>query len=300
MAEENKLNTENVEETKEIHLNENISRVIVSMVYFNSLIRDTLEYTLIKPEYNLDFYNYKKRGIINEPKIGSPLQNFMKQNGEKGEKLLEKIQDFTDLIYGDDSTILKVTESGLRVDHVQHLAILEAVITLHEEMNQVILAHVGFAKKENRYEETIQHLLAIDERFYRAVSYFSLANELFKQFDEFNKIMKENKGQKTAASNYVEKDLAKIVGLFEFEKKYATAIDTQYMELSDSMTKMIEMMTGKRGLGQGQTFKTVFEANANLIRNYIAVAEREWRAIYGPCVKDVADHFSKNGENKEA
>ena len=67
-----------------------ISKVIVSLVYYNSLIRDTLEYTLVKDTYKEEHYKYRQNGIINEPKINSPLNNFIKQNGEKGEASILK------------------------------------------------------------------------------------------------------------------------------------------------------------------------------------------------------------------
>ena len=37
-------------------INNGLSKVIVSFVYYNSLIRDTLEYTLEKKEYKTEHY----------------------------------------------------------------------------------------------------------------------------------------------------------------------------------------------------------------------------------------------------
>ena len=65
---------------------ETISRVIVSLVYYNSLVRDTLEYTLNKPDgFDTKYYDYKRNGIVNEIKLNTPLKVFLDQNGEKGE-----------------------------------------------------------------------------------------------------------------------------------------------------------------------------------------------------------------------
>jgi len=36
---------------------ETISRVIVSLIYYNSLVRDTLEYTIPKDTYEVNFYD---------------------------------------------------------------------------------------------------------------------------------------------------------------------------------------------------------------------------------------------------
>ena len=42
-----------------------INCVIVSLINYNSLIRDTLEYTLKRDSYNVQYYDYKKQGIYN-------------------------------------------------------------------------------------------------------------------------------------------------------------------------------------------------------------------------------------------
>ena len=72
---------------------ETISRVIVSLVYYNSLVRDTLEYTLNKPDgFDTKYYDYKRNGIVNEIKLNTPLKVFLDQNGEKGEDLRKRLE----------------------------------------------------------------------------------------------------------------------------------------------------------------------------------------------------------------
>ena len=76
-----------------------INRVIVSMIYYNSLIRDTLEYTMVREKYETSFYDYKRNGIINELKVQSPLKVFIDQNGEKGQELLKQLEKFGEEFY---------------------------------------------------------------------------------------------------------------------------------------------------------------------------------------------------------
>jgi len=102
---------------------ENIQKAIVTLLHYNTIIRDTLEYTIKKKEYNLDFYNFKKRGVLVEIEQNTPLKIFLDKAGENGQKLTTRIKDFYDTIYGDDSTILRVAPEGLRVDHAQHLTV---------------------------------------------------------------------------------------------------------------------------------------------------------------------------------
>ena len=81
---------------------ENIQKAIVTLLHYNTIIRDTLEYTIKKKEYNLDFYNFKKRGVLVEIEQNTPLKIFLDKAGENGQKLTTRIKDFYDTIYGDN------------------------------------------------------------------------------------------------------------------------------------------------------------------------------------------------------
>ena len=278
-----------------------ISKVIVSLVYYNSLIRDTLEYTLVKDTYKEEHYKYRQNGIINEPKINSPLNNFIKQNGEKGEEFLGRINDFADLIYGEESTILKLASDGLRVDHGQHIAIFEAVAPLHEELNHIIKLHFNLAVKEKLVEQPIVKLLEEDERFYRATLMSTLSLEIKRQFEEFNKLMNESKGQKTPASNFVEQDLGKLVGIFERSKQFATCKDNLYTTALDNVNNMIEMMRGKRDLPEGKKFPDVFKDVQDSTTAFVIDAQQKWAAAYGPCIQVlINDARAREAQEKPA
>ena len=185
MAEENK----NVQSQDGVLMKYSMGKIILSFIYYNGLIRDTLEYVMKKPTYDVNFFKYKQTGILNEIKVNSPLKRFIDANGENGQKLLKKIEDFGDLVYGPNSTILKLADDGLRVDHAQHMAILEAVLPLHEELESIVLLHKKAALEKNELDDSINKLIDVDERFYRAVALLSLFLELRDQFGEFNKIL---------------------------------------------------------------------------------------------------------------
>ena len=79
---------------------ETISRVIVSLVYYNSLVRDTLEYTINKKDpFDVRYYDYKRNGIVNEIKLNTPLKVFLDQNGDKGNELRKKLEDYGNEFY---------------------------------------------------------------------------------------------------------------------------------------------------------------------------------------------------------
>ena len=277
-----------------------LSKVIVSLVYYNSLIRDTLEYTLDKKEYNVQHYNYRKNGIVNEPKINSPLKNFIDNNGEKGKEFLGRLEDFADLMYSDDSTIIKLASDGLRVDHAQHVAIFDALAPLHEELNQIIKLHLNLAVKENLLEEPIAALLAEDDRFFRGTLFATISLEIIKQFEEFNKLMNESKGAPTPASNFVQQDLGKLCGHFERSRQFATCKDHLYTDALDAISNMIDMMRGKRELPEGKKFSDVFADVRSKCDLFVVDAQRKWAAIYGPCIQVLIEDAKAREEKVSA
>lgn len=266
-----------------------ISKVIGSLIYYNSLVRDTLEYALNKPEFNVDFFKYKQNGIINEPKLNSPLRNFINQNGENGEKLLERLTQFGETVYGENSTILHLANDGLRVDHGQNLALLEATMPIHDELAQIIEMHVNYAREHGDLEPLIEDIVKEDDRFYRGVAFTTINLELQKQFEEFNKIMNENKGQKSASSNFVEQELSRLVQLFARNKALAKCNDKLYTDALDALEHLIEMMNGKRVLPEGEKFSDVFRSTNEAIRNFVIDAEPKWKSMYQPVIAVLID-----------
>ena len=274
---------------------ETISRVIVSLVYYNSLLRDTLEYTLNRPNgYDVKYYDYKRNGIVNEIKLNTPLKVFLDQNGEKGEQLRKKLGNE---LYSDTSTVIKKASDGLRIDHAQNIKIFELTVPLHEELTQVIRLHVNYARQNNQLEDKITKLVEADERFYRAVALLSLNGEIDRQFAEFNKAMRESKGQPTPASNFIQNDLNSLVRCLATVRQGATCKDELYTDALDAVFHSVEMMNGRRDLPKGKTFTDVFnEANIK-IAAFVRDSEAAWRENYTPLLNEL---ISDNQKAREA
>lgn len=277
---------------------ETISRVIVSLVYYNSLLRDTLEYTLNRPNgYDVKYYDYKRNGIVNEIKLNTPLKVFLDQNGEKGEQLRKKLEDYGNELYSDTSTVIKKASDGLRIDHAQNIKIFELTVPLHEELTQVIRLHVNYARQNNQLEDKITKLVEADERFYRAVALLSLNGEIDRQFAEFNKAMRESKGQPTPASNFIQNDLNSLVRCLATVRQGATCKDELYTDALDAVFHSVEMMNGRRDLPKGKTFTDVFnEANIK-IAAFVRDSEAAWRENYTPLLNEL---ISDNQKAREA
>lgn len=288
-----------------------ISRVIVSLVYYNSLIRDTLEYTINREKFDVKFYDYKKHGIINEPLLNTPLKQFLDNNGEKGEELRKLINEFGEALYSEKSTILRPEADNVHVDHNQDVTIFEKVVPLHEQITAVIRLHDKYRKDHNQVEESITKLLDADEEFYRGVLLFTLSNQIFRKFDEFNKSMREGHGEKTPAASFVEQELQTLTRMFFVSKVNATCKDNNYTEALDATEHMIEMMNGRRELPKGKNFRDVYvEVNAKC-NALLLISEDQWKQTYQPAVNEMikdnqaaraqaeANKASEdNGENK--
>ena len=278
---------------------EQISRVIVSLVYYNSLVRDTLEYTLNRNDFDVNYYDYKRNGIVNEPKLNTPLKVFLDQNGEKGEDLRKRLEKFGEDFYSDNSQVIKKAAEGLRVDRAQALKIFEAVIPLHEELNSIIKLHVNYAKQNKLGEERIDKLCEADELFYRAVALLSLNGEIEYQFNEFNKAMRDNNGQPSPASNFIQNDLNALVRLITIVRQNASTTNDLYITAIDAIFNSIEMMNGKRNLPAGKNFNDVFNDVLAKVNELVKAAEAGWRENYGPLLQElIAD--SKPAEAPKA
>ena len=273
---------------------ETISRVIVSLVYYNSLVRDTLEYTIPKDKYEVNFYDYKRNGIVNEPKLNTPLKVFLDQNGEKADELRKKLEQFGEDFYSDNSTVIKKAADGtLRVDHAQNVKVFESVIPLHEELNSIIRLHVDFARKNNQLEDRVVKLVDADERFYRGVALFALQGELVRQFEEFNKVMRESQGQPTPQSNFIQNDLNSLVKALNTVRVSATAKDNVYTTALDAIFAEVEMMNGRRDLPAGKNFADVFNDANVKISDLVKEAEEDWRINYTPLLQELITDTQK-------
>lgn len=281
-----------------------LSRVIVSLVYYNSLVRDTLEYTLPRDKYDVSFYDYKRNGIVNEIKVQSPLKVFIDQNSKptegqkvedtKGQQLLKELEKFGKDFYSDESTVIKKTNDGnIRVDHAQNIKIFEQAIPLHESLNNVIRIHEQYAEQNNQKEDKIVALLAADERFYRAVALMTLITEIRKQFEEYNKARRDAQGQETPQSNFIQQDLNKLVSLIGLVRQQATCHDEVYTNALDKIFAYLEMMTGKRDLPTGKNFNDVYNEIGIELSVFVEDAEKGWKTNYEPCLQELVEDNKK-------
>lgn len=279
----------------------NYTGAIASFIRFNVVLFNTLEYVMKKDNYDLNAFNARKEIISTEISKNTPLKSCLDNSGEAGTKLLEKIKDLLDIIYGDDSTIVRKSADGkeLRVDAAQHIAVFEAVLPIHEEVRSIISAHLAQANKQNMMDEpTFIDVINKEELFYHGLANMLLIDELDHLFAEYNKARNEAKGAITPQSNFISNDINRVVSLMNMLRQRSPIKSNDYYELIDPEFALIEMTSGRRDLPEGKNFGDVFTSVKKIAREKTIKWENEWKPAYDAFIRHFAEEAEKmNNQN---
>ena len=279
----------------------NYTGAIASFIRFNVVLFNTLEYVMKKDNYDLNAFNARKEIISTEISKNTPLKSCLDNSGEAGTKLLEKIKDLLDTIYGDDSTIVRKSADGkeLRVDAAQHIAVFEAVLPIHEEVRSIISAHLAQANKQNMMDEpTFIDVINKEELFYHGLANMLLIDELDHLFAEYNKARNEAKGAITPQSNFISNDINRVVSLMNMLRQRSPIESNDYYELIDPEFALIEMTSGRRDLPEGKNFGDVFTSVKKIAREKTIKWENEWKPAYDAFIRHFAEEAEKmNNQN---
>ena len=279
----------------------NYTGAIASFIRFNVVLFNTLEYVMKKDNYDLNAFNARKEIISTEISKNTPLKSCLDNSGEAGTKLLEKIKDLLDTIYGDDSTIVRKSADGkeLRVDAAQHIAVFEAVLPIHEEVRSIISAHLAQANKQNMMDEpTFIDVINKEELFYHGLANMLLSDELDHLFAEYNKARNEAKGAITPQSNFISNDINRVVSLMNMLRQRSPIKSNDYYELIDPEFALIEMTSGRRDLPEGKNFGDVFTSVKKIAREKTIKWENEWKPAYDAFIRHFAEEAEKmNNQN---
>lgn len=279
----------------------NYTRSIASIMRYNIYVRDTLEYALQKQQFEQNIYRAKKSFLLAELEQNTPLKVCLDNSGEAGSKLMQQLHDLIDAIYGDQSTIVRVTESGLHVDFAQRLTVMKLVMPVHEEIQKVITAHTNGAKKNNQFnDKELEDLLYNDELYYRGFCFLLLLDELDLLFVEYNHARQEAKGGYTPQSNFIQNDINELVKLINMTRSNSSITSADYYEIVDPLFALIEMTNGRRDLPSGKNFGTVFTETKKIIKEHVTRWENTWRMTFDPFVKRFIEDAKKFQEEQKA
>ncbi len=275
-----------------------ITQVLTTLLHYKVVVRDTLEYALVKESYDINLYNEKKRSILVELDENTPLRSILNNSGENGEKLEKTIRDWFAEVYGDDSTIIKVATDGIRVDHAQHQAIYKGVVPIHENIEAMIQGIIKDAKSKGIDVAEAEKADLDEEKLYRAVCYLTMGNEMIKLFNEYNQARREANGEETPASRFIGNDLGATFNLvMQVKNNNSKITDAAYMKVADAVVSLVENMTGRRDLPEGKNFGQVMNETQKTIGEYVQAVEPEFRATYLPLINELVE-IAKNGNNK--
>ena len=272
----------------------NLSLSILTLIHYNVLVRDSLEYALNRQSYALEAYNYRKKGLMVEIEQPTALKQFLDKNEKIGKKIIDEVKSLYAEVYADDSTICKVATNELRVDQGQHMSIYDHVLPLREDINNVIAAHLGFARQNNLFEDSLMKIIVADEKMYRAVAYTCLYGDLERLFVEYNKARNEAKGEITPQSNFIQGELLKVVNHIKFMRDNQKATDEETWDVADYVLKTVEQTSGRRMLPKEKKFKDIFDEGRKLIRAYLEKSEKEFKEVYEPAIKELLEKSKAN------
>ncbi|MCH3976430.1 MAG: hypothetical protein LKF69_03720 [Bacilli bacterium] len=271
----------------------NVNSYILGIYQVALIVRDSLEYTVRNRAHEVKAYEERKKGLDILLAEGAPLPQFVKANGEKSGKVLENLHNFQESIYSDKSTIVKVAAEGIRVDDNQHLTVYEQIVGIYQTLIDILQGYIGYTKKENLYDERVDKLVYLDEKFFRVYSILNIVGDIVISFNEFNKLMNEQKGKPSPLSNFVVEDMRKLYGLVLFEKKHNRIVEADFNAAFDQCMALVESMEGKRALPDGKKFPDLFKETNQAVVALLGPAETAWRDQFRVLMAEALSAASK-------
>ncbi len=275
----------------------NFSLYTFRLYHYLLTVRDTLEYT-IKRDHKVEVYESRKKILNDNLEEGTPFGDFLKNNGETGDKIKEKIKDFIKELYSEESTILVPAGELVRVDVGQIVTLFDMTVGITETLRDIVYQYINYGMtnqdESQRIDPIIVQLMGEDEKMYRTILSMLVMRSFEESFGEFQKVMSESKGQPTPQSNFiVQNELVKMAGYLRFSRQHTRATDNETLDLLDETLKVIEMTEGRRQRPNNRGFKDIFDELNNKLNTYAAKVEAAWKATYAKVVEEVTKNQPK-------
>jgi hypothetical protein len=265
----------------------NFSLYTFRLYHYLLTIRDTLEYS-IKRDHTVEIYNNRKKILEDNLQEGTPFGDFLKINGETGDKIREKVQSFIDELYSEKSTILMPSGELVRVDTAQVVTLYDMTVGLTETLRDIVFQYVAHGLSIKEIDPMMVDLVNDDERMYRIILSMLVMRSFEESFAEFQKVMGESQGKPTPQSNFiVQNELVKMAGYLRFSRQHTRCTDNETLDLLDDTLKVIEMTEGRRQRPNNRGFKDIFDELNNKLNTATAQAEAAWKQTYQKVVEEV-------------
>ena len=265
----------------------NFSLYTFRLYHYLLTLRDTLEYA-IKREHKVEIYNNRKKILIDNLQEGTPFGDFLKNNGETGDKIREKVQSFIDELYSENSTILVPSGEIVRVDTAQIVTLYDMTVGLTETLRDIVFQYIAYGQNNKEIDPMMVDLVNDDERMYRIILSMLVMRSFQESFAEFQKVMGESQGKPTPQSNFiVQNELVKMAGFLRFSRQHTRCTDNETLDVLDETLKVIEMTEGRRQRPDNKGFKEIFDDLNNKLNAQAAKLETIWKGQYQRVVEDV-------------
>ena len=265
----------------------NFSLYTFRLYHYLLTLRDTLEYA-IKREHKIEIYENRKKILVDNLQEGTPFGDFLKNNGETGDKIREKVQSFIDELYSENSTILVPSGDTVRVDTAQIVTLYDMTVGLTETLRDIVFQYIAYGQNNKEIDPMMVDLVNDDERMYRIILSMLVMRSFQESFAEFQKVMGESQGKPTPQSNFiVQNELVKLAGYLRFSRQHTRATDNETLDLLDETLKVIEMTEGRRQRPDNKGFKEIFDDLNNKLNAQAAKLETIWKGQYQRVVEEV-------------
>ena len=273
----------------------NFSTYTFRLYHYLLTLRDTMEYA-IKRDHKVEVYEARKKILTENLEDGTPFGDFLKNNGENGEKIREKVQQFIDELYSENSTILVPSGELMRVDIGQMVTLFDMTVGLSETLRDIVYQYIAHGNTTKETDPLLIELVNSDEKMYRVVLSMLVMRLFEESFGEFQKVMGESQGQPTPQSNFiVQNELVKYAGFLRFSRQHVRCTDNETLDLLDDTLKVIEMTEGRRDRPNNRGFKEIFDELNGKLNTAAAKFELTWKESY----KKVVDEITKNQKPAE-
>ena len=271
----------------------NFSLYTFRLYHYLLTIRDTLEYS-IKRDHTVAVYNNRKKILEDNLEEGTPFGDFLKNNGEAGDKIREKVKQFLDELYSENSTILMPSGDQVRVDSAQMVTLFDMTVGLTETMRDIVFQYVQYGVNNKEIDPLLVKLVNEDEKMYRIVLSMLTMRVFEESFAEFQKVMNESQGKPTPQSNFiVQNELAKLTGFLRFSRQHVHCTDNETLDLLDETLRVLEMTEGRRQRPDNKGFKEIFDDLNKKLNDCTAKYEAAWKTTYQQVVEEVQKSATK-------
>ena len=265
----------------------NFSLYTFRLYHYLLTIRDTLEYS-IKRDHSVEVFNSRKKILEENLQEGTPFGDFLKNNGEAGDKIREKVNSFINDLYSENSTILMPSGDKVRVDYAQMVTLFDMTVGLTETLRDIVFQYLQYGINNKEIDSLLVKLVNEDEKMYRVVLAMLTMRVFQESFAEFQKVMSESQGKPTPQSNFiVQNELAKLAGFLRFSRQHAHCTDNETLDLLDETNRVLEMTEGRRQREDNKGFKEIFDNLNKKLNDTTAKYEAAWKQTYQKVVEEV-------------